>query len=323
MTEALNYTTKAIADVMAMSKKSPPGQKVGLRFIAEKLRQAQVFVLPDRGALFDRSKPYPQVPASILKPPFPVVALEYHWPKEEDWQPTSFYNAVSCSRRISLAWEWDGRTPDGKLVSDPEPGCGVAVASIVYHDGWKRWAPIWAAVITDYEAAYVAKHDPVLTAELIQAGRTTAAQAARPTLEVRDILVLMPEAAAQTRLEYGSAAAFRSLSADLMDELNAYRDLCLALACANVGKEKHAAPEKLNRARIRSGKPPLKDFHVLTIAGQGDGEAFGSDNHGGARSHLRRGHVRRLGPDRITWVNATMVRGRQPGFVDKQYAVRN
>jgi len=32
-------------------------------------------------------------------------------------------------------------------------------------------------------------------------------------------------------------------------------------------------------------------------------------------------NIRRLGPERVTWVNSCMVRGSKPGFVKKHYAL--
>lgn len=195
------------------------------------------------------------------------------------------------------------------------------MASIIYVDKIGKWFPVVAAVMAHYDAGYVEACNRDLQDALVAEGRITAKQAAAPKLDTRHVLPLLPDMLAGLIMSQGERQAFNLIAADLMDEVNAYRDLCIALACNNVSTVRHAAPDKLNRRRIRSGKPPLKDFHVLEIAGLGEGEGFG-DGSGGVRSHLRRGHVRRLSPERVTWVNATMVRGSRPGFVDKQYSLR-
>jgi len=155
---------------------------------------------------------------------------------------------------------------------------------------------------------------------MLASGRMNRKTASAPTLLVKEMLTLLPDSMSQQIMQSGHEAAMEAFTADVMDEMNAYSDVCLALACNNVSLSKMSQPERLNRARIKSGKLPLKDFHVLKIgSGPGGGEALGGSS--GVRSHLRRGHVRRLGPDRITWVNAAMVRGSRPGFVDKHYQV--
>lgn len=100
-------------------------------------------------------------------------------------------------------------------------------------------------------------------------------------------------------------------------------NLCAMLGLGNVGTKKVAAPKMLNAKRQRKGKALLLDYHVLKV----DGELWDTDEPGnsrdsnGLRSHLRRGHIRRLGDGRRVWVRASYVHGRVDGFVGKDYEV--
>lgn len=322
MTQPLNYTTKAIKGLMGTldSTTLGPGDKAGISFIIDLLRRAEVFAMPDSGTLLDRSKVRPQVAPECFHPPFPVVALEYR-SLQNEWSPSSIYEATSSSRRIALAWEWDGKMPTG--IADPAapaPGEGVVVASICYFDHVKMWLPTGAAAMIPYDASYIRAPVSEHGQQMLASGRITSKQAEAPRLEVRGLLPLMPEGIARGFAEHGVKTMQEMLVSDLMDEFNAYSDLCIALACTNVSTEKHSQSWRLNKSRIKASKAPLKDFHVLKIAGQEVG-ANGIEGGAGQRSHLRRGHVRRLGPDRMTWVNACMVSGARPGFVDKRYEV--
>lgn len=319
MTQALNYTTKAIADLTILARDMPDGNRQGLEFLISLLMRAEIFLLPDNGELLDRSKVRPEVPGDVFRPPFPVVALEYAAVARGALHP--MYEAELSSRRIALAWEWDGRQPSFVSGMTPEAGTGVMVASICFWDSLQLWLPIWAAVLLPFEEAYVEQPNDRFLSEMVKVGRVSPRQAAAKGVQIGGLLPLLPEAMEQAVLEHGSDAIFESLHADLMDEVNAYTDLCLALACNNVGTERHAQPAALNKARIRRGVLPLKDFHLLKIAGASEGGGFGGSANGGVRSHLRRGHIRRLGADRITWVNACMVNGSRRGFIDKAYSI--
>jgi len=94
------------------------------------------------------------------------------------------------------------------------------------------------------------------------------------------------------------------------------------LALKNVRPQIDEPPPKLNKKRAASGKLPLYAYHVLEV----DGEVWGPHSKGDGsaeyRSHLRRGHIRRLSDGRAVWVRATYVHGRMPGFVSKDYAVK-
>lgn len=98
-------------------------------------------------------------------------------------------------------------------------------------------------------------------------------------------------------------------------------NLFAMLGLVNVKKTIEEVPKKLNVKRSRNGKLPLYSYHVLEV----DGEKWSAEtsmtdpDHPGVRSHMRRGHIRRLDEQRKVWVRATMVHGKRPGFVDKEY----
>lgn len=97
--------------------------------------------------------------------------------------------------------------------------------------------------------------------------------------------------------------------------------LAAMLSLKNVKPFSIEPPEALSKKRIKHGKKPLYSYHVLEV----DGDLWlphRRDDPTGAtiRSHLRRGHIRRL-PSGNVWVRACFVRGGTPGFVDKDYSV--
>lgn len=322
MTQALNFTTKAIADLseLAVRPAVEPVDRQGIRFILDLLQRAQVFVLPDNGALLDRGRPRPEVPGLLFRPPFPVVALEYVSVAQFERDPV--YEATTSSKRISLAWAWDGKMPDGTTQTiGPSPDEGVAIASIAYMDDLGSWMPPPVVALVPYDCAYQAAKPGPFRDAMLATGRLSKRQAEQSGVEIRGLLPILPTAMAMTVQQHGPRTALEHFSADLMDEANAYLDLCIALACTNVHTQKHEIGDKLNRARIRAGKPELRDFHTLLIGGANGPGAPHDAIDAAKRAHLRRGHVRRLGPDRVTWVNSCMVRGQRPGFAHKNYAV--
>lgn len=317
--QPLNYATKAIAQLMEFPCPAAPGTRAGMRYLADKLRQAEVFILGDHGELLDRSKTRPEVPGLLFRPPFPVVALEYT-AATKDWG-SSVYNEARSTRRIALAWDWqDDLPPMSKLIAQGINRPGVVIASIPYYDAQKTWMPVPAAGFMPYDGGYFRTTRPSPFREtMLSEGRISAKQAAQPSFEC-DPVPLLPEALMGLFAEHGPDAAMDFLRADLMDEANAYMDLCTALACKNVSTVRHPASRALNLSRIKSGKPKFKDFHVLEVQGGAGLPGTASGSGTSPRAHLRRGHIRRLDETRVTWVNATVVRGRG-GFVDKQYAV--
>jgi hypothetical protein len=81
--------------------------------------------------------------------------------------------------------------------------------------------------------------------------------------------------------------------------------------------------EKLNRKRLKSGKTPLKAYHVVDLnsrqAPARSAESSG-EYKGTVRLHFRRGHYRHY-EDRKVWINWMLVGNPDLGFVDKHYRI--
>lgn len=109
---------------------------------------------------------------------------------------------------------------------------------------------------------------------------------------------------------------------DLGEDTTAVLNLCLMLAMSNVAESVVRPSAKAAARRKAKGKRPLYDYKILVVDGQKwDGPSSGSPGSG-VRSHLRRGHVRRIADGRAVWVRATFVHGSVAGFVGKDYSVK-
>lgn len=110
---------------------------------------------------------------------------------------------------------------------------------------------------------------------------------------------------------------------EFQGDFHCISNLCVLLNTINIQKRLSPPPLKISKWRSIRGKKPLYDYHVLQVDGEVWDSPFTSIGAGsGVRSHLRRGHIRRLGEGRTTWVRATFVHGSVPGFVDKDYDMK-
>jgi len=84
--------------------------------------------------------------------------------------------------------------------------------------------------------------------------------------------------------------------------------LSMILATRGVETEVRQPNDKLQKARIKRGKPLLPRItHVNTEKYYKAMENVEKGHHASPVPHLRRGHIRRLGEDRTTWVRDTIV----------------
>lgn len=100
----------------------------------------------------------------------------------------------------------------------------------------------------------------------------------------------------------------------------------LALSCTNVRSVDNSPPPALNKKRKKAGKLPLftyKTLHILSgeRGSSHDPRADDAEAKRSPRLHFRRGHVRRIGGGRITWVQQCMVGNARLGMIEKAYAL--
>jgi len=105
-----------------------------------------------------------------------------------------------------------------------------------------------------------------------------------------------------------------------------FESALVLLHCTNVRSVDNTPPKGLNKKRQKTGKPPLFTYKTLHIlAGERgpshDPRADAAEAKRSPRLHFRRGHVRRIGDGRITWVQQCMVGNRRLGVVEKAYAL--
>lgn len=127
----------------------------------------------------------------------------------------------------------------------------------------------------------------------------------------------------EEQLLYGKDFSLLKENGEGFGALNGLAEMMVMLSLSNVTTRLVEAPAALNKKRMRQGKLPLYDYHVLLVDGE-DVSAYEGDNRKTdihVRSHFRRGHIRRLDAQRRVWVRAAYVHGRADGFVDKDYKV--
>jgi hypothetical protein len=112
------------------------------------------------------------------------------------------------------------------------------------------------------------------------------------------------------------------MASEAKTECRSVIQLCAALACSNVSTEIIRPNREASAARPAS---TLFDYHVLMI--DPGAERQPSEDRGGShaspRTHLRRGHIRRLAWGPRIWVNSCVVNPSAIGTVNKDYAVRS
>jgi len=98
--------------------------------------------------------------------------------------------------------------------------------------------------------------------------------------------------------------------------------VCVALDAEVAETEVVRAPHKLNQARAKAGKPPVADYHVVSLASRERAKSFPGARQTGVRRrlHFRRGHWRHFESFK-TWVRWTLVGDPDLGFVDKEYRI--
>lgn len=100
------------------------------------------------------------------------------------------------------------------------------------------------------------------------------------------------------------------------------RAICIALEAEVADTSIVAAASKLNRKRLDSGKPLIRDFHVVDLSKKSRRSARLESSPTGrrVRMHFRRGHWRHYEKS-STWINWMLVGNPDLGFIEKHYKI--
>lgn len=316
----LNYSSHAITDLLphiqAAERQGRLRDAEQIAKFVRDVRLAEKFVLPDHGSLIYDMASVPDG-IEITRLPFPVTVMEVPFPWKEQQAP----GIISASKRLILAREGvflrEGIRFRSILGDETPNAVKIDVACWIDMDRTWMLQPLGAILMIGSKS--FGRKDPK-TAGRADIFRNTAMfeMMTEPTLD--DTIDIICE-----RISYQE---FVDRSGDdVANEIRMLAEMMTVLSCANVTSEVEKPPEKLLKARGRSGKEPHYDVHVLTV----DGERLGrppvsvkgvSEDGFQVRQHVRRGHVRLLQDGRRTWINRTVVAaGSRLGVADKIYEV--
>jgi hypothetical protein len=296
------------------------------------LSTAPKFLLPNCAELIDVEN-VRETHLELLRLPYPVTVFEAPW-RKADITPAATVAGVQESlstRRIALCWEM---TADNSLVTglremplfrERYPEGGVFIYPIFYSDELKMWNPGAGGTFVPREFRIPEGHRQTRMTRMMLDVKKTAGRLHRNTFEhFPEPFVLLEEMfrLMVTESRGDVDAALARLSYDASDEVHMAIQACAVLNCANVETADLAPGKAANAKRVASGKSPFFTYKVLQLAAAkvAAGEKR-SGSHSAPRTHLRRGHIRRL-ENRVTWVRPAIVNaGSDRGTVAKDYRI--
>lgn len=331
--QALNYSAHAIEDLKFVANKmrriAPESANTLLRLV-DKLQTAVKFILPNCGQLLD-IKEVRQANLDLIRLPFPSVAFEAPWIKEDEgpeW--IGDYKQTLAPKRIALCWETsehDDVVPGLNKILDSFPEGGVFITSLY----WDHAAQIWAVTMGGSFIPYNNSVTDMTLGDSLESTRFAYSKELETLGEQESFkqfraepFVLLPEVFQEAIANYGSREkAFGQIILDSRDEVMMVMQACNVINCANVTTaDVHASPA-LNKKRLQNGKQPFFSYKVLQLSEErrGDSGTATGNNHNSPRMHLRRGHLRRL-ESKVVWVRPAVINaGSNDGVVVKDYAV--
>lgn len=273
---------------LAMSSDSAKAMKLIMELLADCVKQGARFYLPHGGGILD-GRVIDEEIKSIAKLPYECICILSQQLMGDDYDnvsPNGWGITVAFDPNSPFARDaFSTEFRDALHVTDR----GFMVFSAIKTDDRDKWIPMPSFAFCD----------------LATVGNGYAVRAGLPPGFSKD----------------GTIDASKECADDISKVLN----LCVMLSLHNVHAENIEPPERLNRKRIHANKLPLYSYHVLKVDGvlwDSDRNADTDEESTGIRSHLRRGHIRRLTePERKIWVRPAIVHGKRKGFVHKDYHV--
>ena len=332
--QALNYCAHAIEDLReleAILRGAAPESARVFRRLIDMLQHSVKFILPNCCDLIDPNE-LRQAHLDLTRLPFPCVAFEAPWEKEDGIEQLGEFQQTPATKRIALCWE---ASPEYELlpglnsILEAFPEGGVFVLPIYWGPEHRRWTVALGGSFVPYENTMqdVKLEESLPASRIAHAATIEAGLTKSKAKHFRaEPFYLLPEFYEKTLAAYGGnrEKAYAQIILDSRDEVQAVVQACSVINCANVTTAEISAPAALNKKRQVKGKQPFFSYKVLQLSDErreaGRGGAGG--NHASPRMHLRRGHLRRL-ESKVVWVRPAMVNaGSNTGVVLKDYAVQ-
>jgi len=328
--ELLNYAAHALEEMNVLIpriKGSMPGIRQAHEAIASYLHRSVKFLLPNCAEMIDLRE-LRQVHVDMARPPFEVMALEASWILP-DGLPGHKGAGHAAPRRIALCLNMNREVaaafPATECFLD-EPAGGVVVIPIYWQADAAAWKVPLGGVFLPHQnpLSLYRPEEASLPTRLVNAP-VEAMASGKPLQQFRVApFALLPEWHAWAVEQQGSAAVKAQIVQDCRDEVAMLLQTCCVLNCDNVASVERPASVALNKRRMRRGKQPFFSYRVFEV----DGATAASDGTGpgggtaGPRTHVRRGHIRRL-KEKLVWVRAAIVNAGSPdGLLHKSYRLR-
>ena len=327
MISAINYAAQAERGLRRWSA-APADYKfreydvVVSEMMANIIKKAQHFTVPDEGRLFDdKLKGLKGIKARL---PYSSITIEYYVKEQDNYS----IEAPSYSpRRVVIASELtqDALIDMGKRVGN-DLGYLDRIFALLPDDMFiqisviaelnNHWLPMpmsWLMPITwDHFEPNMRQVNPL----------TKPAENSSKFMGLP--FVLLPGMFNVLVDQVGEQEAMRHTVHDIADEITTTLELCEALACSNVTIDTiQTENKKVNIRRVEKGKLPLYETKVLSLEVPQTHEktGIGIQDRRSPRQHLRRGHVRILQSGSRIWINSCVVGDKKKGRIDKEYRV--
>jgi hypothetical protein len=290
--------------------------------MANVIKKAQHFTVPDDGRLFDdKLKGLRGIKARL---PYSSITIEYYVEEQDNYSveaPSYSPKRVVTASELTQDMLVDIAKNVGNDIGYLDrifallPDDIFIQICVIAHfkDHWLPMPMSWLMPITwDYFGPNMKTLNPL----------TKPAENASKFVGLP--FVILPGMFTILANKLGEHDAMRHTVHDIADEITVVLELCEALACSNVTIDTiQTENKKVNIKRVERGKLPLYETKVLSIEVPQTYEktGIGIQDRRSPRQHLRRGHVRILQSGKRIWINSCVVGDKEKGRIDKEYRV--
>ena len=311
----LNYSRKAIPDMEFCADAYQHSGNKNLSSISNAigslLSVGEHFIMPENGRYSDNPQ-MGQETLDLFNLPYPVTIAEFSMAADNIRDD---FHVFSVPKRISVAFEVNTDVSIGADIFDnyglsnlsgwlKDPG------AVIWPIDWSpdigRWGPSYCGMFVSYGQELMSPTDESLIPwqELGWSSKKAGC-------------VCSPIVPDDPVIRSANLTPAQILS-DTNTEVVSMFELCTVLNCKNIRTEK-ISQQRLNKKRVKKGKPPYFDYHVLRVEKQGGkhSKSVTKSDRNSPRTHMRRGHIRRLQSGAV-WVSNSIVNPGN-GFIDKDY----